>query len=95
MILAVDYDGTLYDGEKINHALIKRLKTNQKHGDIVILWTCRDGKRLREAINQLAKAGFKPNLINQNAPQAIQALGYDPRKILADVYIDDKALSVN
>ena len=69
-------------------------KGNQKQGDIVILWTCRDGKRLTEALNILAKSGFKPNLVNQNAPQAIQALGYDPRKILADIYIDDKAISI-
>ncbi len=48
-----------------------------------------------EAVNLLAKSGFKPNLINQNAPQTIASLGYDPRKILADIYIDDKAISIN
>lgn len=95
MILAVDFDGTLYDGDKTNTTLINRLKGNQRQGDIVILWTCRDGKRLSEALNILAKSGFKPNLVNQNAPQVIQTLGYDPRKILADIYIDDKALSIN
>jgi hydroxymethylpyrimidine pyrophosphatase-like HAD family hydrolase len=95
MILAVDFDGTLYDGDQVNYKLINRLKKNQKQGDIVILWTCRDGKRLTEALNILAKSGFKPNLVNQNAPQAIQSLGYDPRKILADIYIDDKAISIN
>lgn len=95
MILAVDFDGTLYDGDQVNYKLINRLKSNQKQGDIVILWTCRDGKRLTEALNILAKSGFKPNLVNQNTPQAIQSLGYDPRKILADIYIDDKAISIN
>lgn len=95
MILAVDYDGTLDNGQEINLTLLNKLKKHQKHGDIVILWTCRDGKRLQEALNTLARSGFKPNLVNQNAPQVIQTLGYDPRKILADVYIDDKALSIN
>ena len=95
MILAVDYDGTLDNGQEINLTLLNKLKKHQKHGDIVILWTCRDGKRLQEALNTLAHSGFKPNLVNQNAPQVIQTLGYDPRKILADVYIDDKALSIN
>jgi len=95
MILAVDFDGTLFDGNNTNILLINRLKKNQRQGDIVILWTCREGRRLSEALNILAKSGFKPNLVNQNAPQVIQMLGYDPRKILADVYIDDKALSVN
>ena len=95
MILAVDFDGTLYDGSQANVGLINRLKVSQKQGDIVILWTCRDGKRLTEALTTLARYGFKPNLVNQNAPQTIMALGYDPRKILADVYIDDKAIKVN
>ena len=95
MILAVDFDGTLYDGKNVNIPLIGRLKKHQRHGDIIILWTCRDGRRLMEAVNLLAKSGFKPNLINQNAPQTIASLGYDPRKILADIYIDDKAISIN
>lgn len=90
MIIAVDYDGTLEINGKLNHELIKRLKKEQNKRNIVILWTCRDGKRLIEAVNNLKKVGFMPNYINDNAPQTIHQLGYNPRKILADIYIDDK-----
>ena len=93
MIIAVDFDDTLRftDGTPNTH-LITRLKGEQKRGAIVILWTCRTGKSLVDALLYLRQFGFTPNLVNQNTWQTISALGYDPRKILADVYIDDKNL---
>lgn len=90
MIIAVDYDGTLSINGQTNIGLIKRLKGAQRRGDIVILWTCRSGGMLAEACANLVKHGFKPNYINENAPQVIAKYG-DSRKIYADVYIDDKA----
>jgi len=95
MIIAVDFDGTLYKDNLVNVNLINRLKADQRNGNIVILWTCRDGHRLGEAVRILYEQGFKPNYINQNAPHIIKQLKYDPRKIVADVYIDDKAINVN
>lgn len=93
MIIAVDYDGTLQmpDGT-VNMALISRLTASQRRGDLVILWTCREGRRLEEALQTLARHGWRPNMVNANAPQTIRMLGYDPRKILADIYIDDKSI---
>ena len=90
MIVAVDYDGTLECDGKMNEALIRTLNRQQARGDVVVLWTCREGKRLRSALEKLMHAGFRPNYINCNVPQAIRMLGHDPRKIYADVYIDDK-----
>lgn len=92
MIIAVDYDGTLQIDKQMNMALISRLKRHQMAGDIVILWTCRSGSSLQEAVNDLARAGFRPNIINDNAPSIIKRLGHNPRKIFADIYIDDKNL---
>ncbi len=91
MIIAVDFDGTLQlaDGSA-NVGLITRLNSAQRQGVIVILWSCRAGKRLQDALLFLAHHGFRPNYVNQNAPQTIRQLGYDPRKVLADIYIDDK-----
>lgn len=91
MIIAVDFDGTLQfaDG-KPNLNLISKLLAEQRKGNTVILWTCRERKRLQEALLFLQKNGFRPNLVNQNSPQAIAMLGHDPRKIYADIYIDDK-----
>lgn len=94
MIIAVDFDGTLYDGKNVNHSLIQRLKREQESGNIVILWTCREGKRLADAVKTCNANGFKPNLVNQNAPMVIKRLGHDTRKIYADVYLDDKAVKV-
>lgn len=91
MIIAVDFDGTLkLPNWSPNIQLIQRLKAAQRKGDTVILWTCRAGMRLNEALRFLYQNGFVPNAVNQNTPQTISKLGYDSRKILADIYIDDK-----
>lgn len=91
MIVAVDFDDTLrFSDGTPNTGLLDRLRYLQRRGTIVILWTCREGNGLREALSWLRRQGFVPNYANQNAPQAIRLLGHDSRKILADVYIDDK-----
>lgn len=90
MIIAVDFDGTLMINKQPNHGLIAMLQDRQRHGDIVILWTCRERDSLREAVQFLIANGFRPNYINQNAPQGIKRLGHDSRKVFADLYIDDK-----
>lgn len=92
MIIAVDYDGTLFRDGEINRILIERLKAEQRRGTTVILWTCRDGARLHEAVTSLMQAGFRPNFVNDNATEMKIRLGYNPRKVVADIYIDDKAV---
>lgn len=92
MIIAVDYDGTLESGGRMNLRLINRLRQEQRHGHTVILWTCREGEALRDALRSLAMCRFAPNLVNANAPERIAQYGGDSRKIYADVYIDDKAI---
>lgn len=90
MIIAVDYDGTLFTNGAMNQNLVSRMAFEQKRGNIVILWTCREGKRLQQALKDLQRFGFAPNYVNCNCPQAIRMMGHDSRKIYADVYIDDK-----
>lgn len=92
MIIAVDYDGTLEDRQgHMNAGLIRALANYQVQGHTIILWTCRGGKSLKEAVDKLGRWGLRPNYINQNAPAVIRRLGHDPRKVWADVYVDDKA----
>lgn len=91
MIIAVDFDGTLQINGTANIGLIQRLRQAQRRGDTVILWTCREGNRLAEALLFLQRNGFRPNYVNSNCPDAIARLKGDPRKIFADVYIDDKS----
>ena len=92
MIIAVDFDGTLQIGKDPNMPLISRLIREQQQGNTVILWTCREGKSLREACRFLYQHGLVPNGVNENSPEAIRRLGHNPRKIYADIYIDDKAV---
>ena len=92
MIIAVDYDDTLIQGNALNYPLISRLQAAQRMGHIVILWTVREGKRLAEAVSFLAENGFRPNFVNQNAPVAVRMIGCNSRKVYADIYIDDKAV---
>ena len=94
MIIAVDFDGTLQIDDAPNVRLFNQLIQSQRQGHTVILWTCRDGKRLAEAVNYCMRYGLRPNYINSNAIETIRKLGYDPRKVLADVYIDDKAVRI-
>ena len=95
-VIAVDFDGTLCENRypnigEPNGALIGQLIEEQKSGALVILWSCRDGKLLREAINWAKKQGLIFDYINRNAPERIRAYRGDTRKISADVYVDDRA----
>lgn len=90
MIVAVDYDGTLEVGGKMNEPLLQTLRAYRSRGAVIILWTCREGKRLRDALAKLSQAGFRPDYVNSNAPQAVAMMGHDSRKVYADIYIDDR-----
>lgn len=92
MIIAVDFDETLYISGKPNTPLFRLLIAKQKQGDIIILNSCRQGQRLKEAIMICLQNGIRFNAVNDNIPLTIQRFGYNPRKIYADIYIDDKAI---
>lgn len=92
MIIAVDFDNTISVKNKPNKQLIEYLINRQQMGDILILNTCRKGKRLTEAVQFCSKYGLSFNAVNDNIPAVVIMLGYNPRKIYADLYIDDKAV---
>lgn len=94
MIIAVDFDDTLVVNGKPNTALLSVLAAEQAAGAFIILWTCRHGSRLKEAVTWCHKHHFYPNAINENAPEAVAKLGHNPRKIYADIYLDDKGRPV-
>lgn len=95
-ILAVDFDGTIQfrDGSA-NVPLLRQLVGRQRVGDIIILWTCRSGSRLNEAVRFCMKHGLRPNYVNENAPETVRRLGYNPRKVYADLYLDDKGVCIH
>jgi len=96
MIIAVDFDGTIVEHRypKIGRAFpfaFETLKTLQKNGHQIILWTYRTGQQLDDAVNFCHSKGIEFYAVNKNYPEE----EYDitiPRKIHADVYIDDRNL---
>lgn len=90
-VYAVDFDETLYVDKQPNIPLFKFLINAQLKGDKVILNTCRTDKELKNAIMYCKIYGLYFDAVNENLPEQIASLkGSEPRKLLADVFIDDK-----
>lgn len=101
MVYAVDFDGTLSFGKfpeigKPNERLIKFLREAREKGDKVILWTCRgnrdEDKWLDEAVEWCKGKGLEFDKVNENLDEVVSEFGFNPRKVVADVYIDDLGL---
>ena len=95
-IIAVDFDGTLCSEcypeiGAPNLPLIFMLKQQRRQGVKLILWTCRCGERLEDALLWCAGHGLSFDAVNKNVPETLEAYGTEARKISADVYIDDRA----
>lgn len=96
-IIAVDFDGVLCENRypdigKENNEVIEELKKEKEKGTKLILWTCREGKELKEAIKWCAKKSLHFDAINDNIKERIDQYGNNSRKISADEYWDDKAV---
>lgn len=95
-IIAVDFDGTLVKDEypKIgspNIKLINKLRRLSKNNTL-ILWTCRTGDKLKEAVEFCLLCDLQFHYINENSKEILEKYGnIDSRKITADIYLDDKA----
>lgn len=94
LTIAVDFDGTIVEHKypKIGKELpfaFETLKALQAKGHRLILWTYRAGKELEEAVEYCKENKIEFFAINKNYPEE----EYDDslsRKILADIYIDDR-----
>lgn len=97
--IAIDFDGTLceYDFPSIgtpNWEIIHRAKEEQQNGALLILWTCREGVHLQEAINACANWGLSFDAVNESCPEALEGFTETPRKVVATEYWDDRAIAV-
>lgn len=97
MIYAIDFDGTLCVDEfpKIGNPFRNRIaavKKLQKEGHKIILWTCRNGDALKEAIEWCKTHELIFDAVNENLPEVREKWGGDTRKVYCDFYIDDKNL---
>lgn len=95
--IAIDFDGCLcvnkYPeiGEPILH-VINEAKKQQDAGAGLILWTCRQGKELEEAIAACEKWGLHFDAVNENLPSWKEFFKNDTRKVGANEYWDDRAV---
>lgn len=98
--IAIDFDGTLFETDyptiiAPKHEVIARAKAEQSAGAVLILWTCRSGEPLSDAIEACAKEGLIFDFINENDPRRTAFWGNDCRKISADAYWDDLAVRIS
>ena len=97
--IAVDFDGTLCFSEwpelgAPNQALIEYLKKWKHDGNKLILWTCRAGDALSNAVEWCRHHGLEFDAINDNLPEIVEMYGNNSRKITCDYYIDDRMMEV-
>ena len=92
-IVAVDFDGTLsLDSQypnigRFNTHLYEALMELKGIGWSIVLWTCREGKELKEAVEWCKMNGLEFDAINENPPE----VPFKSRKVVANMYIDDRA----
>lgn len=94
-IIAVDFDGTLVEDDYPRIGNIKSdtwemARSAQEKGAKLILWTCRTGSKLDEAVWFCSDNGLKFDAVNQDIPAVRRLLGKGI-KVFADEYWDDKA----
>lgn len=94
MIIAIDFDGTIVEhrypaiGKERTFAF-ETLKSLQRQGHLLILWTYRSGAELEAAVEYCRKNGLEFYAVNKNYPEEV----FDDRisrKIIADIYVDDR-----
>lgn len=97
--IAIDFDGTICKSKypdigEPNWNIINQARLEQKSGAGLILWTCREGELLSNAIKACAEWGLRFDAVNDSLPEWKEYFGSNCRKIGADEYWDDKAIPV-
>lgn len=99
--IAVDFDGTLNNHaypnigtKELKHEkLIAWLTKQHDKGAKIVLWTCREGTTLLDAVQWCKDNNVPIDYVNENPEFAISQNCFQ-RKVIADIYIDDKAVNV-
>lgn len=100
MIYAFDFDNTLAYTEypkiiKPRQPILDFAKNLKANGQTIILWTCREGQALADAVNWCKQQGLEFDKVNDNDDERVKIWGNFNRKIYADFYIDDHALDAS
>jgi hypothetical protein len=97
MIIAIDFDGTISRGPfpeirgEVPYAAASLREIAEK-GHYIIIWTCRSGSYLLNAVNWLLERGIPFHRVNDHNPDNMVEYGPGGKKVFADVYIDDQNL---
>lgn len=96
-VVGVDFDDTIaythYPTiiKPLPHAMdVLRVLMNDPY-TILILWTCREGEYLQQALDFCELYGIKFDYVNENCKRNLDLYTVDCRKVSADIYIDDKS----
>lgn len=97
MVIAVDFDSTLVTSAypAIGNMILETftsILTLKKLGCQIVLWTCRSGELLKNAVEWCAERGLEFDAVNTEAPYTRTWKKYISRKIYADIYVDDKGM---
>ncbi|MGS2762784.1 BT0820 family HAD-type phosphatase [Sinomicrobium sp. M5D2P9] len=93
-VIAIDFDGTIVEhkypeiGREMPFAFAT-IKALQQKGHRLVLWTYRQDKSLKEAVDYCKKQGVEFYAVNENYTGENRQKGYS-RKLDADVFIDDR-----
>jgi hypothetical protein len=94
--IAIDFDGCLCHNRwpEIGEPyidVIEAAKAERASGTKLILWTCRCGELLEEAVDWCAGHGLVFDAVNEQVPELLNRYGTDSRKVFAEEYWDDRA----
>ena len=97
--IAIDFDGCLCanaypDIGAPNWEIIVAAAAEQIAGAGLILWTCREGELLENALEACTRWGLHFDAVNDSLPSWKKFYGNDTRKVGATEYWDDKAYRV-
>lgn len=97
LIIAVDFDGTIVEHQypeigKIRQYSFDILKQLKEEGHKLILWTCREGVDLENAVIFCKNNGIEFDAVNENLKETLFKTS---NKIFYDVLIDDRNLKWN
>jgi len=92
--IAVDFDGTIVEDRYPNIGkpqlfAFETLKALQQQQHQLILWTVREGRSLKEAVEFCRKNGIEFYAVNKNFPEEELEPGQS-RKLNVDYFVDDR-----
>lgn len=96
-VIAVDFDGTIVEHNfpeigKMKENVVAKMRKWYEEGHTICIWTCRTDQYEQDARKYLADNNIPFHYFNENPTSSF---GDGCRKILAHVYLDDRALNVD